>query len=86
VALNPAVGLRDKKMAKFWGKFLAIVALALLSAVFSVEGADSYKALSVIPIARETAPDFSLKQVGGKSIRLSSYRGNLVLLGFFKTF
>lgn len=73
-------------MAGFLGVLVGIATFTLLFPVFPADGADPYRALSVIRIARETAPDFSLKQVGGKSIKLSSYKDTLVLLGFFKTF
>lgn len=73
-------------MAGFFGGLVGIATFVLLFPVFSADGSDPYRALSVIPIAREMAPDFSLKQVDGKSIKLSSYKDRLVLLGFFKTF
>lgn len=34
----------------------------------------------------ELAPDFELKDVEGKSVRLSSYRGNPVVLAFLRGF
>lgn len=73
-------------MRSFFGSLVGIAAFALLSPVFSAEEANLHRALSVLPASREMAPDFSLQQVGGKSVELSSYKGNLVLLGFFKTF
>lgn len=35
------------------------------------------------PVLNETAPDFSLKDLNGKSVRLSDFRGNIVLINFF---
>jgi len=40
----------------------------------------------VLRIRKISAPDFSLPQVNGKRVRLSDYKGKVVLLGFFKTF
>ena len=34
---------------------------------------------------RQTAPDFALKDVDGKTVRLSDYRGKVVLLDFWAT-
>jgi cytochrome oxidase Cu insertion factor (SCO1/SenC/PrrC family) len=48
--------------------------------------ADPYRAFSALRIQKIAAPDFSLSQVDGKTIEISDYRGNVVLLGFFKTF
>jgi len=49
-------------------------------------GADPYDAFSVLRLEKKPGPDFSLPQVSGKTVRLSDYRGKVVLLGFFKTF
>ena len=73
-------------MFKSRGSFASVLALALVFPLLSVAAADSYRALSVVRTPRKPASDFSLKQVGGKSIKLSRYRGDVVLLGFFKTF
>ncbi|MBI2986772.1 MAG: redoxin domain-containing protein [Deltaproteobacteria bacterium] len=51
-----------------------------------VFAADPFEAFSVLRIEKKLAPDFSLPQVGGKTVRLSDYKGKIVLLGFFKTF
>lgn len=48
--------------------------------------ADLYEAFSVLRLEAKPAPDFSLPSVDGKLVKLSSYKGKVVLLGFFQTF
>jgi len=60
--------------------------IAALSLPFVSHAADPYETLSVIRQQIKAAPDFSLPQVNGKVVRLSDYKGKVVLLGFFKTF
>jgi cytochrome oxidase Cu insertion factor (SCO1/SenC/PrrC family) len=47
---------------------------------------DPYESLSVLRIEKKIAPDFSLPDVDGKTVKLSDYKGKVILLGFFKTF
>lgn len=49
-------------------------------------GADPYDAFSVLRVEKKPAPDFSLPQVSGTTVRLSAHKGKVVLVGFFKTF
>ena len=66
------------------------IALIAISAVLSLSSISHavgpYEALSVMRQEKKAAPDFSLPQIGGETIRLSDFRGKVVLLGFFKTF
>lgn len=66
-----------------------VVGLSLATLFFlplTASGADPYDAFSVLRLEKKTAPDFSLPQINGKTVRLSQYKGKTVLLGFFKTF
>lgn len=47
---------------------------------------DPYVALSVLRTPKTPAPDFTLPQVKGENVRLSDFQGEVVVLGFFKTF
>jgi hypothetical protein len=70
-------------MRQFVASFSLVALLYLPAKAF---GADSYDAFSVLRLEKKPAPDFSLPQVGGKTVRLSDFAGRVVLLGFFKTF
>lgn len=59
------------------GKILAIVAVAFLFAGFSH--------LSAAQAGQQKAADFSLKDLQGKTVSLSSLRGKVVLLNFWAT-
>ncbi len=63
-----------------------ILVLAFLSSASWVGAADPYEAFSVVRVEKKSAPDFSLPQVDGKTVKLSAYGGKVVLLGFFQTF
>ena len=63
---------------------MLIVAVAIVgtgAAVYSVRHHTSQFATS--PSANHMAPDFILPQLGGQDLRLSSYRGKVVLLDFW---
>lgn len=66
------------------GVFLA----ALLSlAVGPVRaGEDLFRALKIVRFSKPvTPPDFSLQDLGGKAVKLSDFRGKVLLLNFWTT-
>jgi len=73
-------------MSKYFVGFLALIIFTVLASTPYASAVDPYQALSVLRIRKISAPDFSLPQVNGKRVRLSDYKGKVVLLGFFKTF
>ena len=61
---------------------MLLVAVAILgagAAIYSMRHHESSQA----PSANPMAPDFTLPQLDGRDLRLSSYRGKLVLLDFW---
>jgi peroxiredoxin len=68
----------------------AVVAVALVGAVVSgtmglAQEAKRVQAVLTAPNDRTLAPDFELKDTTGKIVRLSEYRGRVVLLDFWAT-
>jgi peroxiredoxin len=55
----------------------AVIALGLLSSIAATYGAADAEGTG------EVAPDFALRSLSGGNIRLSEYRGSVVLLGFW---
>jgi len=73
-------------MSKYFAGFLVLNLFIVLANAPYAGATDPYQAFSVLRIRKISAPDFSLPQVNGKRVRLSDYKGKVVLLGFFKTF
>jgi hypothetical protein len=69
-----------------WQLVAGLSVAAFLSLPLIASSADPYDAFSVLRLEKKPAPDFSLPQVGEKTVRLSDYKGKVVLLGFFQTF
>jgi len=59
----------------------AVLALAACSSSSKSESANALKSEK----DRQTAPDFTLKDATGKAVKLSDYRGKVVLLNFWAT-
>lgn len=70
-------------MTSMIAQFFFLALLFLPSDAYAV---DPYQAFSVLRVEKKPAPDFSLPSVDGKVVKLSSYKGKVVLLGFFQTF
>lgn len=54
----------------------------LLGALISILAASS---LAASDLAGQTAPDFALKSASGKNLRLSEFRGDVVMINFWAT-
>lgn len=72
--------VRAKKWAVFAAVAAAIAVVALVTRHSRNAGMGKAK-----PAQPTLAPDFSLPQLDGKQLRLSSYRGKIVLLDFWAT-
>lgn len=65
---------------------LAVILVALVGVTGCSRSSESAKAASLKPVKdRRLAPDFALKDADGKLVRLSDYRGKVVLLNFWAT-
>jgi cytochrome oxidase Cu insertion factor (SCO1/SenC/PrrC family) len=73
-------------MSKLVAESLALIIFTVLGSTSYVAAGDPYQALSVLRIPKKSAADISLPQVNGKTVRLSDYKGKVVLLGIFKVF
>jgi peroxiredoxin len=63
----------------------AALALLILGGCSWYAGARNGSATVKAEKDRKTAPDFALKDVDGRTVRLSDYRGKVVLLNFWAT-
>jgi thiol-disulfide isomerase/thioredoxin len=64
---------------------MLLIAVAMIgagAAVYSMRRHQSFQ-VQTSPSANHVAPDFNLPQLDGQNLRLSSYRGKLVLLDFW---
>lgn len=67
------------------GKWVAFAAIAVLLAAGFLLTRHSRVSRTQTSTSRQGAPDFSLPQPDGQQLRLSSYRGKVVLLDFWAT-
>ena len=65
--------------------FIAVVAVSLAIGLYLVEQRHTSSRLSSAPAEPMLAPDFTLRDLNGQPLTLSSYRGKVVLLDFWAT-
>jgi peroxiredoxin len=67
-------------------KSLALVSLAVAALLWSCSGTQSFDAKAAQAIKnRKPAADFTLRDANGTTVKLSDYRGKVVLLNFWAT-
>ena len=67
-----------------WATITAAAAICLLLAACGVSENATHEA-SMLDKDRKNAPEFALRDVNGATVRLSDYRGKVVLLNFWAT-
>jgi len=73
------LGMNRKKL------LLGLTAIAVVLGIYLVERSSRSGPLRLVSTEGTFAPDFSLPQMNGGQLRLSSYRGKVVLLDFWAT-
>jgi peroxiredoxin len=80
--------IRNVEM-KGWRNFFLIISFVLLTAIVTNAYADSdnkpVSPMEIEKLNKSKAPEFSLKDLNGKRITLSSFKGKVVLLNFWAT-
>jgi len=77
------IGYKEKGCEKMVQKMLFVVGFCLLTAVSFYQPVFAAQTQSVEIGAK--APDFSLRNLQGKTVKLSDYRGKKVMLNFWAT-
>jgi peroxiredoxin len=79
----------DRYIIKSAVLFRSIAAVSVLCAALSINGCTGYSSTVRAAVKaeqdRKPAPDFNLKDADGKAVKLSDYKGKVVLLNFWAT-
>jgi peroxiredoxin len=84
------IGLNDQKGgATMFASIIVCVAIVITAAAFSrLKGLNNDEASSSaghMDAAKSAAPDFKLKDLAGKEVRLSDFKGKVVMVNFWAT-
>ena len=75
----------NSRLSKKLGPALALAATVVLSSCTGTSSSASSAAQEKQSSNRKLAPDFTLSDANGQSVKLSDYRGKVVLLNFWAT-
>lgn len=70
---------------RFWNKWIILLLFAVYFLLFTAANAQLPSPFAVEKLVGQKASDFTLKDVNGNSISLSSFKGKVMLLNFWAT-
>ena len=85
--LNSAIARKRSRAEERLKQFkLLLIALLIFCSVFTAEGfAQPPSPFAVDKLSGQRAPDFTLKDINGNPVSMSSFKGKVVLLNFWAT-